>query len=286
MKNISIMNRRRFLQSGALVSAALAAAIPTSTLAAVTKAPGDPFHGLKLGIASYSLRNFPLDKALAMTQQLGIKYITLKDMHLPFKTTTAERQEARRKVQAAGLVLMVGGVIYINNKEDEVRAQFEYVKDAGMPVMVCSPDPAALDRVEKYAREYNIRIAIHNHGPGDKRYPSPLDVLELVKNRDPLMGLCIDVGHTVRLGLDPVEVTKKCADRLYDFHIKDVTEAAPKGGGIEVGQGVIDIPAVLKSLIDIKFKYHVALEYEANGDAPMPGLIGSFAFMRGVLAVI
>jgi len=286
MKPHSI-NRRRFLQTSLLGSTTLAtASLPVTSAVATSKSASDPLHGLKLGMASYSLRKFSLEEAIAMTKQAGMKYISLKDMHLPMKSSTAEREEARRKIEAAGLVLMGGGVIYMNNKEEEIRAAFDYAKDAGMPTIVCSPDPAALDTVEKMAREYGIRIAIHNHGPGDKRYPSPLDVMRLVKGRNSLMGLCIDVGHTVRVGDDAVAAIHQCASRLYDFHFKDVTEAAPKGAETEVGRGVIDIVGVLKALVKIKFPYHVGLEYEPHAEAPMPGIIESFAFMRGVLAAI
>ncbi len=263
-----------------------AAALPNLASAAVTKADRDATHGLKLGIASYSLRNFSLDLALTMAKQLKVKYITLKDMHLPLRTTTQERQAVKKKVENAGLVLMGGGVIYMDNNEEQVRGFFEYAKDAGLPTIVCSPEPAALDLVEQMAKTYDLRVAIHNHGPGDKRYPSPLDVLELVKNRDSRMGLCIDVGHTVRIGVDPVAAIEQSASRLYDFHMKDVTEATGKGGATEVGRGVIDIVGVLKALARVKFPYHVALEYESNGDAPLPGMIESFAYLRGALAAL
>lgn len=278
------MNRRNFLGlAGA--TALTAAALPLAASAAVTKADRDYSHGLKLGIASYSLRSFNLDLALSMTKQLKVKYITLKDFHLHMRSTKTEREAARKKVENAGITLMGGGVIYMDN-EEQARASFDYAKEAGMPVIVGCPDPAILDAVEKLAKEYDIRVAIHNHGPGDKRYPSPLDVLELIKNRDAHMGICIDVGHTVRIGVDPVAAIEQCAPRLYDFHMKDVTEATSKGSPTEVGRGVIDIPAVLKALVRIKFPYHVALEYEANGDNPMPGMIESFAYMRGVLAAM
>ena len=181
-------------------------------------------------------------------------------------------------------MLMGGGVISIADKEEAVRGVFEYAKDAGMPTIVCSPDPAALDTIEKMARQYDIRIAIHNHGPGDKRYPSPLDVLRLVKDRDARLGLCMDVGHSVRLGEDAVAVLKQCVGRMNDFHMKDVTAATAKGGAAVVGKGVIDIPGVLKVLVAAKFPYHVALEYEADADAPLPGIKASFDFMRGVLS--
>jgi sugar phosphate isomerase/epimerase len=156
-----------------------------------------------------------------------------------------------------------------------------------MATIVCSPEPDAMDLVEKMVKEFDQRVAIHNHGPTDKNgFPSPLDVLRVVKDRDARMGVCMDVGHTVRIGEDPVPVIEKCAGRLYEFHMKDVTAATAKGGSIEVGKGVIDIVAVLKTLLKIKYPYHVALEYEANGDAPMPGVLESFAYMRGVLAAL
>jgi inosose dehydratase len=288
MKNTEAFNRRRFLQTGLLGSTALAAvaALPAAALGAVTKPERDLFDGLKLGMASYTFRKFTLDQAIAMTKQVGMKHINLKDVHLALKSSPAERQEARKKVEAAGLTLMGGGVIYIKNQPEEARAVFEYAKDAGMPTIVCSPDPEALDTVEKLAKEYKLCVAIHNHGPGDKKYPSPLDVLKMVKDRDACMGICMDVGHTVRIGEDPVAVIKECSKRLYDFHIKDETMAAPKGAPTEVGKGVIDIVAVLKTLVEQKFSGHIGLEYEANGDAPMPGVIESVAYMRGVLAAI
>jgi inosose dehydratase len=287
MYNTSMTARRRFLQAGLLGSAAWIAGRWSAPLeAAATKPERDPFAGLKVGVASYSLRKFPLDEALAMTRQAGVKYITLKDMHLPLTSSTAQRQEARRKVEEAGLVLLGGGVIYLSNREEEIRAAFQYATEAGIPTIVACPDPASLDTVEKLAKEFDIRVAIHNHGPGDKRYPSPLDVMKLIQDRDAHLGVCIDVGHTVRLEQDPVEVIRACAGRLYDFHIKDVTQAAAKGVATEVGRGIIDIVAVLKTLIELKFSGHLALEYEIHADAPLPGMIESFAYIRGVLAVI
>ncbi|HWW01927.1 MAG TPA: sugar phosphate isomerase/epimerase [Candidatus Acidoferrum sp.] len=287
MKNPTHHNRRHFLQSSLLGSTALAAlGMPRTLRAAVTRPERVPDDGLKLGVASYTLRKFSLDQAIAMTKEAGVRYICLKDMHLPLKSSPAECQEARRRIEAAGLTLMGAGVIYMKNDEAEVRGYFEYAKAAGMPTIVCSPDPDALDTVEKFAKQYDIRIAIHNHGPTDKKYPSPLDVLKLIKNRDAHMGTCIDVGHTVRIGQDPVPIIEECASRLYSFHMKDVTEATAKGKPIAVGRGVIDIVAVLKTLLKIKYSYDVALEYEDKADAPMPGICESFGYLHGVLATV
>jgi sugar phosphate isomerase/epimerase len=280
-------DRRNFLKVSALASTALATAtLPDSVYAGLTKPQRDPCHGLKLGLTSYTLRKFTLDQAINMAQEAGVKYISLKEMHLPYNSTKAEREEAHRKISAAGLTLMGGGVIYMKNDEAVLRRLFDYAKDAGMPTIVCSPDPDALDQIEKLVQEYDIRIAIHNHGPGDQKYPSPLDVLRLVKSRDQRLGICMDVGHTVRIGQDPVEIIHQCAARLYDFHIKDVTEPTAKGKSIEVGRGIIDIVGVLRALVEIPFQYHLALEYEDKETAPMTGMCESLGYIRGVLATI
>jgi inosose dehydratase len=279
------MDRRQFFHTGIGAATALSFSRTIWADCKFCKKSSDPFAGLKIGVASYSLRNFSLEDALAMTNKLGVKYITLKDFHLPLKSTPAEAAATRQKVQAAGLKLMGGGVIYMEN-ENEVQQAFSYAKAAGMPTIVASPAPALLDLVASLAKENDIRVAIHNHGPGDKSYPSPYDVLKAVESRDAHLGLCIDVGHTVRIGVDPVKAIFDCANRLYDFHIKDVTLAEPKGETIEVGRGIIDIVGVLQALYKIQFSGHLALEYEIHAEDPIPGMIESFAYMRGILSTI
>jgi len=275
--------RRHFLKCAALGSAALIAADRAPRLFA--QQPADPYRGLKMGVASYSLRKFKLEQALAITRDLGLKYICLKDVHLPLTSSEEERHAARDKVAAEGLQLLGGGVITIKKRE-EIRNVFQYAKDAGMPTIVSSPDPELLDDIESMVREYDIRFAIHNHGPTDKWYPSPSDALRAVDNRDKRMGLCIDVGHTVRIGEQPVAAIRRCAERLYDFHIKDVSEATPKGTPVVLGTGVIDLPGVLKALLDVGFSGHLGLEYERDADDPAPGMKKSLAYIRDSLAAL
>jgi inosose dehydratase len=282
------MDRRRFLQTSLLGSSAVlaTASLGGSALAAVTKPEHTPDGGLKLGVASYTYRMFTLDQAIAMTKEAGFKYINLKDVHLPLTSTAEELQTARKKIEAAGLKLMGGGVIYMKNNDAEIQHVFEYARDAGMPCIVCSPVPEALDTVEKKAREFNILIAIHNHGPTDKTYPSPMDVFALIKDRGPLMGICMDIGHTVRIGVDPVECIERCGDRLHDLHMKDETKAAPDGQGVELGAGVIDIIGVLRALSARKFPYHIGLEYEANAKDPQRFVMECAGYLRGALAAM
>jgi sugar phosphate isomerase/epimerase len=281
--NAERINRRHFLQTGLLGSTL---AWGGTAMAAVVKPDREADDGLKIGMASYTYRKFTLDQAIEMTKDAGLKYINLKDVHLPLTSTKEECQAARAKIEAAGLKLMGGGVIYMKNDEDEVRKIFDYAVNAGMPVIVCSPVPDALDAVEKMARETGVMIAIHNHGPTDKTYPSPMDVYKMVKDRDPLMGICMDVGHTARIGVDPVECIEQCGGRLHDMHMKDETQATPEGKPTEVGRGVLDIVGILKALDARKYPYHVGLEYEAHSDNPQPGVRESIGYIRGVLAAM
>jgi inosose dehydratase len=279
-----MIDRRQFIQAGILASTVASALSASDKSSPNTRR--DPYGGLKVGIASYSLRKFSLDEAIAMAQKLGVRYITLKDVHLPLTSSKAERQQARRKLDAAGLVLMGGGVIYLKNDEIEIRNAFEYAQDAGMPTIVASPEPQALGKLDKMVNEYPIRVAIHNHGPGDEKYPAPQDVFNQVKDHDPRIGLCIDIGHTVRIGVDPVDAIRRYSSRLYDLHFKDVTAATASGECIELGKGVINIVAVLKALLDVRYTHHVALEYEINETSPLMGMTECLAYARGALAAL
>jgi sugar phosphate isomerase/epimerase len=244
-----------------------------------------PDAAVKLGVASYSLRNFPRAKAIEMTKALGTPYINLKSVHLPYESSPAEIAAARSEVEAGGLHIVGGGLItFETDTDDGVRKYFDYAKAAGMPVMVSTCKQTVLPRVEKFAKQYDIKIAIHNHGPEDPDFPSPYDVLKAVKGMDPRMGLCIDVGHTVRTGTDVVRAVADAGARLHDMHIKDLRDLKAKESQCIAGEGVIPIPAIFRRLIAMRYPGYVNLEYEIDADDPLPGMKQSFAYMRGVLA--
>lgn len=239
----------------------------------------------ELGLASYTLRKFKLDETLAMTKRVGLKYIAFKSFHLALDSTPAQIKEVVAKVKEAGLELYGGGVIYMNS-EAEVNHAFDYAKAAGMKVIIGVPKPGLLKLVDKKVKEYDIKVAIHNHGPTDKVYPTPASAYEKIKNLDKRIGLCNDIGHTQRAGVDPSVSAEKYADRLLDVHIKDVTEATAKGHGVEVGRGVIDIPRFLRTLIKINYAGILSFEYEKDADDPLAGLAESVGYVRGVMAAI
>lgn len=240
---------------------------------------------LKLGMASYTFRKFNLDDTIAMTKRLGLTRIAFKSFHLPLESTEEEIKAVATKVKESGLDLYGCGVVYMQN-EDEVHRAFDYAKAAGMRVIIGVPEHCLLELVNKKVQEYDMVLAIHNHGPGDERYPSPESGYERIKDLDQRMGLCIDVGHTQRLGIDPVESIERFADRLHDVHIKDVSRASKEGTTIEMGRGVIDIPEVLKTLLKIKYPGIASFEFEKDEDDPLPGVAESVGYVRGVLSVV
>jgi len=241
--------------------------------------------GVKLGVASYSLRNFPRAKAIEMTKALGTLYINLKSVHLPYESSPAEIAAARSEVAAAGLQIVGGGTItFEKDTDDDVQRYFDYAKAAGMPVMVSTCNPAFLPRVEKFAKRYDIRVALHNHGPEDTNFPSPYDVLKAVKGMDARMGLCMDIGHTVRTGTDPVRAAADAGPRLLDMHAKDLRDLKVKESQCIVGEGQMPIAALFRQLEKMRYPGYVNLEYEIDADDPLPGMKQSMAHMRGVLA--
>ena len=228
MDRSSALTRRGFARLAA--SAAVLSPIGGRALAAApagfAPAPaGDRWLGLKMGIATYTFSKLPLEKAIEGIKRVDLHYASIKDAHLPLKSTPAQRKEVVAKFKAAGITPLSCGVITPRN-DDEIRNMFEYARDAGLATIVCKPTRESLPTLDKMVKEYDLKVAIHNHGPEDKVWPSPLDAWEAIGSFDPRIGVCIDVGHTARTGVDPISAIKTCSSRLYDMHIKDIEVAS------------------------------------------------------------
>lgn len=240
------VSRRNFLRvAGAGALAAQAPNLLAASLPSPVKESGIPFD---LGIASYTFREFSLKETIEMTRRLDISKLCLKSMHMPLDSTPEEIKSMAAEVREAGIDLYGGGVIYMKDA-GEVENAFAYASNAGMKVIVGVPEHELLELVNRKVQETGIMLAIHNHGPGDEKYPTPESAYELIKDMDPGMGLCVDVGHTARLGIDPIADTARFMDRVHDIHIKDEDKAEASGNTCEIGHGVIDIPGFLKMLL-------------------------------------
>jgi sugar phosphate isomerase/epimerase len=277
--------RRKFVRSGVFAVGALAASSDLFAFAHQQPSPGAPLP-IRLGLASYTFRNFSRAQLIVFMKQLKVFALNAKDVkdHLPVEAN--QEAAALADYAAAGISLQAAGTIYFTKDEDaDIRSKFEYCKRAGIAVIVAG-DPAleTLPRIEKFVKEYGIRIAIHNHGPEDKLWPSPLDVLKAVKGMDPRMGCCIDVGHTARSGTDVVQAIHEAGPRLFNVHMKDLANFQNKDSQVTVGEGIIPVRRMFEALIATKYAGFVDLEYEIHPDDPMPGVSSSFAYMRSVLS--
>ncbi len=247
------------------------------------KAVGRPFGGLRIGLTSFTTRELSLDETIAALKRLGIQYISLKSYHLPLESNKAERKTVGRKVADAGLTLMGCGVLTLENDEKRIRQTFDYCVDVGSPTAVAAPRLDALEAIDRVIRDYgNLKVAIHNHGPEDKNFPSPTGVFRAIQGMDERIGCCVDVGHTFRLAEDPVDALKTVSSRLYDVHLKDVSATGERPPKVPVGRGVIDHPAILRTLVEIGYTYHAALEWEGEAEDPIPGMAESYGYIRGV----
>ncbi len=277
---MNAMNRRDFLKTTSI------AAVGLGTLPVRSASVGGTsyYHGLKVGLASYSVNKMSFDELVALLKNLGLRYVSLKDCHLPMSLTKEQIQSRIKKLKDIGVTAISGGVIYLKSDEAGQRRAFEYAKNAGFQDAVISLDPAALPVTEKLAREYDLRVAIHNHGPGDKHWPSALGAYERIKDLDPHVGLCVDIGHVFREGDNEVEVVRKVKDRLYDFHLKDYAKVGPGKFATRIlGQGDINLKGVLKELLAQHYAGMVGLEYERFGKNEPAELKECYAALNKIL---
>ncbi len=244
--------------------------------------PRDDGELFKVAIAGYTFVNFNLDETLKMMQEVDVHYLCIKDFHLPLNSNDAEIAAFHAKLAAHNVTGYAVGPIYMKTQEEVDRA-FEYAKRVGVKLIVGVPNHEILPYVEQKVKEYDFRYAIHLHGPDIKLYPNAKDIYEHVKDLDPRIGMCLDIGHDARDGQDPIADLKKYKDRVFDIHMKNTTAATKEGKTGEIGRGVIDIPAFVKMLRKVKYSGACSLEYERNMKAPLVGIAESIGYFRGVI---
>lgn len=237
----------------------------------------------RVGMAGYTFAKFDLDKTLETMQKADVHYLCIKDFHLPFKSTDEEIAAFHAKLKSKGVTGYAVGPIYMKT-EKEIDNAFEYAKRVGVKLVVGVPNYELLPYVDKKVKEYGFNYAIHLHGPDIALYPDADDVWNHVKNLDPRIGMCLDIGHDTRNGKDPVKDLKKYHSRVFDIHIKDVTGTTKLGYSLEIGRGIIDIPAFVKMLRKVGYTGVCSLEHEKEMTNPFMGIAESIGYFRGVIA--
>ena len=286
MPNPPILTRREALRTAALGTLAFPLLNTRGVAATPAAAPAKPAP-FRFGCATYGQRALSVDDLLTALKALRLPHVALYKAHLNWETATPDEVRAVvAKCAAAGIAITGTGVVNFKNDEAACRKAFDNAKAAQLPLMVCKPDLDALPLVEKLAKEYNQRLAIHNHGPEDKVYPSPYDVMKAITPLDARIGLCLDVGHAMRAKADPAEAVRKCAARLYDVHLKDslAIPGSDKDIPVEIGAGRMDIRGILRALREINYTGVASFEYEKPTGNPITGLAESVGYVRGLLA--
>lgn len=237
----------------------------------------------EIGVASWGLRELSFDEVILAMKDMQLQNISLKSMHLPFELPREELHGRIERMKKEGLNPYAPGVVYMKNKEEADMA-FEYTRNAGLGMIVGVPYYDVLDYVEEKIKSYDLPVAIHCHGPDNLPYPSPEDAYNRIKDRDPRLGICVDLAHVIRSGLDPVEQLLLVRDRLLDIHIWDVSEASREGKAVRPGNGVMDFEAILSTLINIGYAGSVSIEYGSEAENPVPAYIETKGYINGVLA--
>lgn len=279
------VSRRGWLGAGAALAAAplLPSSLAHAAAGKLDAAPGE----FRLGVATYSLRKFDRARTIEFLKELKVETVSVKEFHAKIKSSPEEWAAARKDFEAAGLrIVSCGNINFHVDTDEECEFNFKYAQALGAEGIVMAPKTEIVPRIEKFVKKYNIKAYIHNHGPEDKYFPTPQSVLKAVKNMDPRMGVCIDVGHTTRTGTDVVQSIREAGPRLLDFHIKDLGNLMDAKSQVAVGEGSMPVVEIFKTLRKMKYTGNVNLEYEIKADDPFPGMRESFAYMRGVLAAL
>lgn len=277
----SNQNRRAFLQKGLLTGAA--ALVLPNVLSAKSNSSDSLANTpeMKLGIAGYSFVHFNLEESLSMMRRMDVRYLCIKDFHLPMDSTAEEITAFHAKLADSNVTGYAVGPIYMKD-EAAIDQAFNYCERVGVKLMVGVPEIKDLPYIARKAQEFDIRYAIHNHGPEDKLYPNATVIWNHIKDLEKSIGMCFDMGHNMRDGHDPIKDLLRYRERIFDLHLKDVTAAAAEGTTCELGRGVIDIPGFTKALRKIKYEGCCSLEFEKDMKDPLAGLAESVGYFKGV----
>lgn len=270
------MKKISFIKA-AVIAVVLLFALP-SQAQLMTNRGSDDF---KIGVAGYTFRKFNLDETLKMLKEAGVKYMSVKDFHLPLNSTAEEMAAFKAKLAEYGVDGYTVGPIYMRTEAD-VDKTFEYAKRYGAKMLIGVPTYELLPYMEKKVKEYDIRVAIHTHGPDNVLFPDATDAMKHIGSMDPRIGICIDLGHTVRYGANCVNDLKNYKERIFDIHIKDESAASKAGQTWEMGRGVMDYTPIVKALREINYQGVCSLEFEKAADNPYPGVVESLGYFRGI----
>ena len=279
-------SRRKFL-TGTTTAAALGATIfeLPQVLQGGQADPEDPYRGLPIGIQSYSLRKYNTLQAVGHAQRMGLHYMEFYGRHFSLDSTAEQIKEMKLLLREAKIAISAHGVNRFTKNHEANQKIFEFAKQAGIRNITANPQPDSFDSLERLVAEFDIRICIHNHGPG-ALYDKLGSVEKAVRDRHKLIGACIDTGHVIRSGEDPVKWIHQLGPRVLALHIKDVAQPQKRTHDVVIGTGHLDVVGMFKAMGKVKFPADgsLSLEYESNPDNPIADIEQCLVVAREAIA--
>lgn len=281
------LSRRRFLALSAAAAAGATWFDAPRILESTGRAQsGDRFGGFPIGVQSYSLREFKLPEVLRHLQGMQVHYVEFAGTHCPLTASDEELAQISKQTHDADLKISAHGVNRFTSDHEANKKVFDFAKKLGARVITADPNPDSFDSLDKLVAEYDIRIAIHNHGP-THRYNKVESVVSAIQGHDKRIGACVDCGHYLRSGEDPVKCVLTLRDRVYGVHMKDEAETnTPKSSNVVIGKGHLDLVGLFKALRQVKFPADgaLSLEYEANPKNPIDDMKACLEAAREAIA--
>ncbi len=278
----TIVTRRAFMtHASSFAVTAVGVSLLDTPNYAWAETSNDPYRGLPIGVQSYSLRNYDVEQAIRHIQGLGVRNVEFSTQHMPLDSSREQIAQLHARLKEAGLSITAHGVNGFTADHAANRRVFEFARKARIRNITANPEPDSFDSLERLVDEYNIRIAIHNHGPG-ALYDKLDSVKKAVAGRHKLIGACIDTGHTLRSNGDPVKWIRELGDRVFALHVKDVAEKRKRTHDVVLGTGHLDVVGMFRALRDIEFPADgsLSLEYESNPDNPIDDMEQCFTVAR------
>ncbi len=273
------MQRREFLSS----AATLYGGLTLSSLGRNVFAAGR-YDSLHLGIQLYSLRGYPVEQALKHAKELGFSHVEFYSGMFAVNSNQDQIDAMLKNVADIGLKISGYGVMPFTSNHEENEKTFKFAKAAKIHTLMASPTTDSFESLNSLVKDYDIRIAIHNHGPTD-RYAKAIDVLTAVEKQDPRIGACADLGHYIRSGEKPTEVIRVLEGRLFGVHLKDFAQMQDKTQGVILGKGHLNCAEVFDALVNAGFPDDgaLSLEYEENELNPIEDIRQCQAVARAAM---
>lgn len=261
----SPLARRIFLKNSVAAAAGLAFVNRVAPFAKAAQ-----LVGFNIGIQSYSLRHFPVDDALMICHDLGINAVEFYSGMLSPDSTAEQITSIKERMEGLGLMISAHGVNRLTKDHEKNKKLFQFAKAAGFKNITADPDPDSFESLDSLCKEFDVRVAIHNHGP-KHRYNKVVDTLRAIEKHDERIGACADLGHYIRSGEKPEDVIRALKGRLYGVHLKDFAEMQDKTHGVILGKGHMNVEQTFAAMLDVKFPEDgaLSLEYEEKKEMPV-----------------